>query len=277
MARAGAADHRGPGHLPDHDQDAFGAQSHGGAGLFVLRLLVRLCDLPGRHRPVLGAQPRAGIPQPDQRPVAPGRQPDARAGRDRRGLGLHVFHQLHQPQPAGTALVPGLVSEIPVERRPGRRGGRLGRRLRQAVPGDRGPGETARLQPAAVPGQDGHPAQHRRGRRALHRNGGDRVHPAGQRLHPERGPAPQSRRGGGRQRRAHPAGRRGHGAVRTGDAARHRRTQRQRRDRRGHRRGPLRRQRAPGDPRREETPGPGDEVAAARRPLHHRLRSQHAD
>ena len=53
--------HRGPGHLSHHDQDAFRAEGQGRARLFVLRLLVRLCDFRGRHRPVLGAQPRAGI------------------------------------------------------------------------------------------------------------------------------------------------------------------------------------------------------------------------
>ena len=48
---------------PHHDQDAFRAQGQGRARLFVLRLLVRLCHLRGRHRSLLGAQPRARIPQ----------------------------------------------------------------------------------------------------------------------------------------------------------------------------------------------------------------------
>ena len=63
MARAGAADRPGPGHLSDHDQDAFRAAREGRARLFLLRLLVRLCHLRGRHRSVLGAEPCARIPE----------------------------------------------------------------------------------------------------------------------------------------------------------------------------------------------------------------------
>ena len=42
----------------------------GRARLFVLRLLVRLCHLRGRHRSLLGAQPGAGIPQLARPPTA---------------------------------------------------------------------------------------------------------------------------------------------------------------------------------------------------------------
>ena len=44
-----------------------------------------------------------------------------RSGRDRRGLGVHVFAQFQRPQSGRTALDAGLVSEIPAHVR-GRRG-----------------------------------------------------------------------------------------------------------------------------------------------------------
>ena len=92
VARPGAANRPGPGHLSDHDQDAFRAASQSRARLFVLRLLVRLCDFRGRHRSLLGAQPRARISQRPQRPACrKGVTPIARSGRHRRRLGVHVF------------------------------------------------------------------------------------------------------------------------------------------------------------------------------------------
>ena len=76
-----------------------------------------------------------------------GRHAQARPGRHRRGLGVHVFDQLHQPRPRRTALDAGLVSALPTRLRGGRVGSRLRRRLRQAIPGHGGPGQAARLQP----------------------------------------------------------------------------------------------------------------------------------
>ena len=76
--------------------------------------------------------------------------PIARPGRHRRRLGVHVFHQLHQPQPRRPAFDPGLVFEISTHRRAGRVRSRVHRRLREAIPGDGGPDEAARLQPFAA-------------------------------------------------------------------------------------------------------------------------------
>ena len=60
----GAAHRREPGHLPaDHD-DAVGAGRQDGARLFVLRRLVRVRAVRGRHRSVLGALARARVPEP---------------------------------------------------------------------------------------------------------------------------------------------------------------------------------------------------------------------
>ena len=77
----GAANCPGPGHLSDHDENAFRSPREGGARLFVLRLFVRLCHFRGRHRSILGAQPRARIsqrarPQPAKN-VTPSLGPDA--------------------------------------------------------------------------------------------------------------------------------------------------------------------------------------------------------
>ena len=64
---AGAAGRRGPGHLSADHRDADGAEVEGGARLLVLRRLLRLRDLRGRHRSVLGPQPRARIPERGRR------------------------------------------------------------------------------------------------------------------------------------------------------------------------------------------------------------------
>ena len=57
----GAAGGRGPGHLSADHGDAQRAALEGGARLLLLRRLVRLRHLRGRHRHLLGAQPRARI------------------------------------------------------------------------------------------------------------------------------------------------------------------------------------------------------------------------
>ena len=67
---------RRPGHLPDRHGPALRAQREGGAWLLLLRRVVRLRHLRGRHRPLLGAQPRARVPQRPPGPAARGR--DAR-------------------------------------------------------------------------------------------------------------------------------------------------------------------------------------------------------
>ena len=82
LSGPGAADRREPGHLSaDHD-DAVGAGREDGARLFVLRRLVRLRAVRGRHRPVLGALARARVPEPGA--VAPaGAGQGRRSGRTR--------------------------------------------------------------------------------------------------------------------------------------------------------------------------------------------------
>ncbi len=62
----------------------------GGARLLRLRVLVRLRDLRGRHRPLLGAIARDRVPLEDPGAAARGRADRARPRRDRRRLGLPV-------------------------------------------------------------------------------------------------------------------------------------------------------------------------------------------
>ena len=151
VPRAGAAGGRGPGHLPDHHQDAGGALRQGGARLLVLRLLVRLRDLRGRHRPLLGPHPGPGVPlgPPGQLPA--GRRPQL--GPDATGVGWAFMYVLNSDRHSLAELrsLPGLVPAIRPDRRRGRRRGRHRRRLRAAVPGRGRSGEAARATTSRCP------------------------------------------------------------------------------------------------------------------------------
>ena len=69
---------RGPGHLSADDRHADRAEVQGGAGLLVLRRVLRLRDLRGRHRHLLGALARSGVPQRRRVAALPDRRhPDA--------------------------------------------------------------------------------------------------------------------------------------------------------------------------------------------------------
>ena len=72
LGRAGDHLHRVAGQAPQIVQDQvtypittkmLSVPAQGGSWLFVLRVLVRLCHFRGRHRSLLGAQPRSRIPQ----------------------------------------------------------------------------------------------------------------------------------------------------------------------------------------------------------------------
>ncbi len=176
VLRAGAAGGRGPGDLPDHLDDALGALRQGGPRLLLLRLLLRLRHLRGRHGSLLGAFPGARVRGGPRGQAAAGRLAAARTGRDWRGLGLHVRAELGFAVPGGAALAPGLVPEVrPADRR-GRLGGCLDRRLRAPVPGRGGPGPAARLRPFAARRPTGDRAVERRRGRPADRDGGAGVH-----------------------------------------------------------------------------------------------------
>ena len=180
----GAAGRRGPGDLPHHHADAGRPVRHGGPRLLVLRLLVRLRDIRGRHRPVLGAQPGSGVPQLRQRAPARGRVADPRPGRHRRWLGLHVRAPLRRCRPRRAAVAPGLVPQVRADRGAGGGRGRQHRGLRQAVPDHRRPEPPARLRHPALAHSERRAAEQQRRRRAGAGDVRGRVHGARPRLHP---------------------------------------------------------------------------------------------
>ena len=104
----GTAGDRGPGHLSADDGDAHRAEIEGGARLLVLRRLVRLRHLRGRHRHLLGAVARPGIPQRRGVQASRRRHADHRARRDRRRLGLPIRRAVQGIEPGGHAIDPGL-------------------------------------------------------------------------------------------------------------------------------------------------------------------------
>ena len=76
---------------------------------------LRLRHLQGRHRPLLGAQPRARVPEQDPAAAAGGRADRARARRHRRRLGVPVRARGRQRAslPRRPAHVPGLEPALP--------------------------------------------------------------------------------------------------------------------------------------------------------------------
>ena len=156
----GAAHRREPDHLPADDDDAVGAGREDGARLFVLRRLLRLRAVRGRHRPVLGALARARVPEPGAGAPAAGRDGLARAGRHRRRLDLPV--RAGRPQrhdgrrPAARAA--GLVPQVRAEDRAQRGRGGLGRRHGAPVPDRARPRQAGGLRHPAHQGGRGDPA-----------------------------------------------------------------------------------------------------------------------
>ena len=72
------SDHHGrPGHLSDRDDHDFRSQGEIRAGLFRLRLLLRLHHFRRRHRHLLGEKPRSRISESGQQQASPGRDADA--------------------------------------------------------------------------------------------------------------------------------------------------------------------------------------------------------
>ena len=94
----GAADRREPGHVSARDDDAVGARREDRARLFVLRRLVRLRPVRGRHRSVLGALARARVPEPGAVAAARAGEGVARSGCDRRRVDLRIrARRPHRP------------------------------------------------------------------------------------------------------------------------------------------------------------------------------------
>ena len=176
--------HRGAGHVSDRDGDAWRAARASGPRRLRLRLLVRLRDLRGRHRHLLGAHADAGVPLGRAVAAAARCADRARARRDRSRLGVPVRARgpLRQTQPGGSAVVPGLVPALLPEGGARRVGGGLARRLRPAVPGERGPEPAAQLRPLDTARRRGGARRQRRDCRSAHRVRRHRVHGARPRL-----------------------------------------------------------------------------------------------
>ena len=199
--------HRGPGDVPDRGGAAGRPERQGDPRFLRLRLLVRVRDLPGRNRHLLGPLPRAGIHVQDPVAAAEGRADRAGAGCHGGGLDLPVRagrplrHAFARPAP----LVPGLDAalRLPVRSR-GRRGG-VDRRFPEAVPGDGRPEQADVLRHSAHHGHRSDPDVEQRGGRTPHRVRGRRIHGAGTRVYQE--PVRSRKRGGedGRRRRPRPA------------------------------------------------------------------------
>ena len=202
-------------------------------------------------------------------PAAAGRGQDgARARRDRRRLGLPVRprrrlgHAVARRPAHAAGLEPALPRAVGARR--GR--GRVHRRLRPAVPGDRRPEPAAGLRPRHHGGGRGGEIEQQRGGRPPARVRGPRVHGARPRLREVEGRPRTGRAQDRPARHARPAARRRVGGDRPRDAPRHRGSRRPGRVGRRHRRHAPRGERARGHPAREGAPEGARAVAARRRP-----------
>ena len=176
--------HRSAGHVSDRDGDARRAGRAGGPRRLGLRLLVRLRDLRGGHRHLLGALANPGVPLRRAVAAAPRCADGARARRDRSRLGLPVRARgpLGHAQPGGSAVVPGLVPALLPEGGARRVGGGLARRVRPAVPGERRPEPAAPVRPLDPACRRGGARRQRGDGRPAHRVWRHRVHGARSRL-----------------------------------------------------------------------------------------------
>ncbi len=238
--------HRGSDHLSDRQRVDFDAAGQGRSRLHGLRHLLRLRHLSGRHRHVLGAQPRRRVPAGDSRTAAGRHESGHRARRDRRRLGLRVRAggRDRPAQPGGSARLSGLAPALLAGVGARRRGGRQHRRVRQAVPGQHRSEQAGGL-------RDRHQGRHPGDQDEQQRRRGSVAGVLRPRVHGPRARLPDV--AGGHRRRvprresarhADPRARRRAGAARTGHPARRRRTGRQRRGGRRHRRHALWRERA---------------------------------
>jgi rubrerythrin len=225
MARPGAADRPGSGHLSHHHQNAFragGARSCAvilsTAFSFVYVIFKDGTDPYWARSRVLEYLNGLGGQLPQ------GVTPEARPGRHRRRLGLHVFAQFHQPRSGATAFDAGLVSALPtasvegVSRSPPSAVSSSSTRSRWTPPN---------CAPTTFPFPTWHGGQEkqRRGGRPFHRTVRKGIHSARQRLRPKPRRFAQGGRGCGWGSPDSPGGG-GQRGIRPGHAARHRRAER---------------------------------------------------
>ena len=125
VSGSGAAGRRGPGHLSADHRHAHRAEVARRARLLLLRRVLRLCDLRGWHRSLLGALARARISELSRATVAGRRDAEHRARRDRRRLGLSICGARRATLACRAAQLAGLVD--PLRARQGRRAWRRSR------------------------------------------------------------------------------------------------------------------------------------------------------
>ena len=165
-----AGHHRGSGDLPDHQRAARRAAREGRPRLLGLRVLLRLRDLRGRHRSLLGQVARDRVPVEDPGAAA-GRRARPNSGPDATGVGWVFQYALvdrsgtHNPDQLRSyqdwtmryalQAVPGVAEVASI--------GGFVRQYQVTVD----PDEALGLQPAARPGRDrDSPEQQRGGRPA---------------------------------------------------------------------------------------------------------------
>ena len=258
--------HRGSDHLSDRDRADFDAARQGRSRIHRLRDLLRLRHLSGRHRHVLGAQPRRRVPAGHPRATAGRRQSGDWAGRDRRGLGVRVRAggRNRPAQPGRPARLSGLAPALLAGVGAGRRRGGQHRRVREAVPGEHRSEQARGLQPRREGRHPGDQDEQQRRRGASVGVLGTRVHGPGAGI-PH---VPGGHRGGvtgrGPARHVHPRARRGAGAAGARHPSRRGGARRKGRSRWRHHRHALRRERAQGDRRRQGEASGGAAFTAAR-------------
>ena len=185
LSRPVATGGGGSSHVPHHDHHAVGTGCADRARLLLLRRFLCVRHLQGRHRPLLGTLPGAGVPEPGSVDAARRGHAAAGAGRHRGRLGLQLRpgRPHRQARPGPTAQPPGLVPEVRASDRPGRRGGRHGGRDGAPVPGRGRSGEAARLRHTAGAPVQRHPQRQPGGGRLRSGAGRGGVHDPQPRLY----------------------------------------------------------------------------------------------
>src|SRR6184192_2650617 len=151
----GAPSRRGPGDLSVTHHVPCRPQGESRARAVNVQLVLRVRDLPGPDRSLLGPLAGARVPERDPEPAPRRRQDPARTGRHRRRLGLSVRPRGSRLRARPAPLDPGLSGAVRPAVRAGRSRGRESGRLRAPVPGSARPGPAPRLRRNGARGHRG--------------------------------------------------------------------------------------------------------------------------
>ena len=133
ISRPSAAGRGGPGHLSADHRDADRAEIARRARLLVFRRVLRLCDLRGWHRSLLGPLARARISEFCGAAVAGGGDPQPSGRTPPASVGSINMSCAATEEPRRASHHPGLVHPLRSRQGGRRRRGRERRRLRQAI------------------------------------------------------------------------------------------------------------------------------------------------